>query len=156
MQAGHHSLPDNVGVEWINAPASWGFYVSLLLSARVLAGLVPTFREYHAWTAVNVLHAIVTFFVFHWIKGNPFPTYWTCTPSSAEQRTFWEQIDRRWQNTPSRKFCTAVVVCLYLIAVSSTPPNFVFFHILNATAFAVVFIAKLPAMDDVRILGINR
>ncbi len=156
MQAGHGSLPDNVGVEWLNAPASWGFYTSIILGSFFFASLAPGIEDYQAWTLVNVLHAFITFFVFHWVKGNPFPTYWAYTPPSADHRTFWEQIDRRWQNTPSRKFCTAIVVLLYLVAVMKTPSYQVSYHVLNFASFAVVFIAKLPAMDDVRILGINR
>jgi hypothetical protein len=145
-----------VGVEWLNAPASWGFYTSILVGARLFVGLAPGLYHNKAWTVVNVLHAIITFFVFHWVKGNPFPTYWAYTPPSADHRTFWEQIDRRWQNTPSRKFCTAVVVALYFFAVHDLPPSETFYHFINFASFIVVFIAKFPSMDDVRILGINR
>lgn len=141
-------------MEWLNAPASWGFYAGLLLCARAFFGL--TVSRSRAWTVVNVLHAVITFFVFHWVKGNPFPTYWAYTPPSAERRTFWEQIDRRWQNTPSRKFCTVVVVMLYIFAVHDLPADAQLLHVLNFISFIVVFIAKFPSMDDVRILGINR
>jgi hypothetical protein len=156
MQAGHGSLPDNVGVEWLNAPAAWGFYVSLVVFVRAVIGLTPGIQGFQAWTIANVLHAVITFFLFHWIKGNPFRSYWAYTPATADFQTFWEQIDRRWQNTPSRKFCTAVVVVLYLVTFMSTPPRLINYHIINASVSIVVFIAKLPAMDDVRILGINR
>lgn len=155
MQAGHGNLPDNVGVEWLNAPASWGFYVSILVCARFFGGVL-TQQPYKAWTGVNVLHSIITFFLFHWVKGNPFMTYWAYTPPSSERRTFWEQIDRRWQNTPSRKFCTGIVVLLYFFAVSSTPPYEKLYHVVNFVSFIVVFIAKFPSMDDVRLFGINR
>lgn len=156
MQAGHGSQPDDVGVEWLNAPAAWAFYVSVILMVRFLVGLFPGAQDFEAWTFVNVLHALITFYIFHWVKGNPFPTYWAlCTPSN-DRRTWWEQLDNRWQNTPSRKFCTAVVVALYVVAARTTPPNFPVFHCLNFLASIVLFIAKLPAMDSVRILGINR
>lgn len=155
MQAGHGSQPDDVGVEWLNAPAAWAFYVGVIVSVRVLVGLAPGLQEFHAWTTVNILHAVITFFIFHWIKGNPFPTYWAlCTPSN-DKRTWWEQLDHRWQNTPSRKFCTGIVFTLYMLTVKTTPPSLLGYHIANFAAFAVVFIAKLPAMDNVRILGIN-
>lgn len=156
MQAGHGSQPDDVGVEWLNAPAAWAFYIGVIGLVRFLVGLFPGLDFFHAWTFVNILHAIITFFIFHWVKGNPFPTYWAlCTPSN-DKRTWWEQLDNRWQNTPSRKFCTAVVVILYLLAARSTPPHFFMSHLFNFIAFVIVFIAKLPAMDSVRILGINR
>lgn len=156
MQAGHGSQPTDVGVEWLNAPAAWGVYVGMVCSVRVLLGLAPFMQDFQAWTIVNILHAIITFVIFHWIKGNPFPTYWALSPPSNDNRTWWEQLDARWQHTPSRKFCTAVVILLYVCAVRSTPPSLPMYHVANFAAFAVVFIAKLPAMDSVRILGINR
>lgn len=156
MQAGHGSQPDDVGVEWLNAPAAWAFYVGIIATVRFLVGLFPGALDFHAWTLVNVTHAVVTFYIFHWIKGNPFPTYWAlCTPSN-DIRTWWEQLDHRWQNTPSRKFCTAIVCMLYFFAVRTTPPQLITYHFVNFVAFVVVFVAKLPAMDSVRILGINR
>lgn len=156
MQAGHGSQPDDVGVEWLNAPAAWAFYLGIVATVRFLVGLFPGVRDFQAWTVVNVLHACITFYIFHWVKGNPFPTHWAaCTPGN-DKRTWWEQLDHRWQNTPSRKFCTALVCILYLFAARKTPPSFFAYHCVNLVAFAVVFIAKLPAMDSVRILGINR
>lgn len=156
MQAGHGSQPDDVGVEWLNAPAAWAFYGGVLLSVRFLVGLYPRIEDFQAWTMVHLTHALITFYIFHWVKGNPFPTYWAlCTPSN-DKRTWWEQLDNRWQNTPSRKFCTAVVVLLYIVAARSTPPQCVALHVANLVAFVVLFVAKLPAMDSVRILGINR
>ncbi|CDF39646.1 unnamed protein product [Chondrus crispus] len=156
MQAGHGSQPDDVGVEWLNAPAAWAFYLGIVATVRFLIGLYPGLRDFQAWTFVNVTHAVITFYIFHWVKGNPFPTYWAASMPSNDRRTWWEQLDHRWQNTPSRKFCTAVVCVLYLFAVQTTPPAFHTYHFINFVAFVVLFIAKLPAMDSVRILGINR
>lgn len=155
MQAGHGTQPANVGVEWLSAPASWGFYISLLLSARLLIGLTPNLDPARAWTYVHIAHAVATFVLFHWVKGSPFPTYWAYTPPAADRQTFWEQIDGRWQNTSNRKFCTGVVVMLYYLAVSALPAREVFLHGVNFGFFCVLFIAKLPAMDSVRILNIN-
>jgi ORMDL family len=155
MQAGHGAIGSSFGQEWLNGPAAWMAYTAVIVSGRLVFGLIPGSRDFHAWTCVNIFHAIITFFLFHWVKGNPFPTYWAYTPPSSEQRTFWEQIDRRWQNTPSRKFCTAIVIGVYLLAAASTPPSHPFLHIMNFAAFLVAFIAKLPAMDSVRLFGIN-
>lgn len=156
MQAGHGSQPEDVGVEWLNAPAAWAFYLFIVATVRFLIGLYPGLRDFQAWTFVNVCHAVITFYIFHWVKGNPFPTYWAASTPSNDKRTWWEQLDHRWQNTPSRKFCTTVVCVLYLFAVQTTPPAFRAYHFINFVAFVVLFIAKLPAMDSVRILGINR
>lgn len=156
MQAGHGSQPDDVGVEWLNAPAAWAFYLGIIATVRFLVGLFPGIPVFQAWTIVNVAHAVITFYIFHWLKGNPFPTYWSLSTPSNDKRTWWEQLDHRWQNTPSRKFCTALVCVLYLFAARTTPPAFIAHHFVNFIAFFVVFIAKLPQMDSVRILGINR
>lgn len=156
MQAGHGSQPTDVGVEWLNAPAAWGVYILIVGTVRLLLGLAPGVTEYMAWTILNLLHAVITFFIFHWVKGNPFPTYWALSLPGNDKRTWWEQLDARWQHTPSRKFCMVVVITLYVCAVRATPPTLPAIHIANFAAFAVVFIAKLPAMDSVRILGINR
>lgn len=156
MQAGHGSQPGDVGVEWLNAPAAWAFYLGLIASVRFLVGLFPGLQHCYAWTFVNVMHATITFYIFHWLKGNPFPSYWALTTPNNDRRTWWEQLDHRWQHTPSRKFCTAIVLVLYLFAVMTTPPDYLALHIANFIAFVVVFVAKLPIMDQVRILGINR
>eukprot|EP00172_Hildenbrandia_rubra_P004033 Plantae.Rhodophyta-Hildenbrandia_rubra.ctg7422.p1 GENE.Plantae.Rhodophyta-Hildenbrandia_rubra.ctg7422~~Plantae.Rhodophyta-Hildenbrandia_rubra.ctg7422.p1 ORF type:complete len:155 (-),score=18.19 Plantae.Rhodophyta-Hildenbrandia_rubra.ctg7422:413-877(-) len=154
MQAGHGSQPDDVGVEWLKAKGSWMFYIGVLLSLHYIFRIaVPSFQ---AWTAVNILHAIATLYFFHWLKGNPFTTYWGLTPPESDRFTWWEQIDRRWQNTPSRKFCTFIVIALFLLAVVSTPPDHPRYVLANLVASAVVFIAKLPAMDEIRIFGINK
>lgn len=155
MQAGHGTQPGNVGVEWLSAPASWGFYIGILGFARLLVGLAPGVDQAKGWTYVHVAHAVATFVLFHWVKGSPFPTYWAVTSPAADAQTFWEQIDNRWQNTSNRKFCTGIVVMLYYLAVHALPASDLFLHAVNFVSFVVLFIAKLPAMDSVRILNIN-
>jgi hypothetical protein len=155
MQAGHGAIGANIGQEWLNGPAAWMSYGAVILSGRLVFGLLPGTTDFHAWTCVNVAHTVITFYLFHWVKGNPFPTHWAYTPPSAEQRTFWEQIDRRWQNTPSRKFCTGIVIAIFLLTIRSSPSSHPMLHLMNFAAFLVAFIAKLPAMDAVRIFGIN-
>ncbi|GJD09242.1 Uncharacterized protein Gasu2_35040 [Galdieria sulphuraria] len=130
MQAGHGSAPVDVGVEWLRAKGAWSFYILLIITS---------------WSTINILHATVTFFVFHWIKGSPFPTNWT-EDYNVDKYTWWEQIDRKRQNTPNRKFFTAVVIVLYLLALDSTPKEYVAVHIANFVAFIIVFIAKMPWM----------
>jgi len=44
----------------------------------------------------------------------------------------------------------------YLLAVHSTPKDYIAVHLANFVAFIIVFIAKLPWMHKVRIFGINK
>mmetsp|Transcript_39288 Transcript_39288/g.96119 ORF Transcript_39288/g.96119 Transcript_39288/m.96119 type:complete len:158 (-) Transcript_39288:773-1246(-) len=157
MEAGHSALPSDIGVEWLNSKGSWSFYFLVLLTSNVLvSALFPGIPLYKALSAVNIGHCLVTFFAFHWVKGIPFPTYYSMVPQNADQYTFWEQIDQRWQNTPSRKFCRVIVVALYAVAMQSTPWEKTGWQLANFIAFVVAFVAKMPAMDTVRIFGINK
>mmetsp|Transcript_9672 Transcript_9672/g.20403 ORF Transcript_9672/g.20403 Transcript_9672/m.20403 type:complete len:155 (+) Transcript_9672:182-646(+) len=153
MQSGDMPRRD-VGVEWLGQKGSWAFYLFILLTARVLIGALLSLRSFIAWTVVNVGHAAFTFVVFHWLKGMPFVTFWN---QSCHELTWWEQLDHREQGTPNRKFCMVVVIALYLITYESTPLDrqHAPVHSLNLIASTVLFIAKLPAMDKVRIFGIN-
>jgi len=160
MEAGHASMPADVGVEWLNSKGSWAFYLAVLVFARALVAAVLTIwpggDPTLAWSIVNIGHSLVTFFAFHWVKGNPFPTFFSMTSPEVDKYTWWEQIDHRWQNTPSRKFCRVVVVVLYLLALDSSPWDLVKLQFANLIAFTVAFVAKFPAMDGVRIFGINK
>ncbi|KAK4523401.1 hypothetical protein GAYE_PCTG52G1296 [Galdieria yellowstonensis] len=155
MQAGHGSAPVDVGVEWLRAKGAWSFYILLIFTVRIIIGTILDLEPYQSWSTINILHATVTFFVFHWIKGSPFPTNWV-EDYNVDKYTWWEQIDRKRQNTPNRKFFTAVVVALYLLAVHSTPKDYIAVHLANFVAFIIVFIAKMPWMHKVRIFGINK
>mmetsp|Transcript_2714 Transcript_2714/g.4745 ORF Transcript_2714/g.4745 Transcript_2714/m.4745 type:complete len:155 (-) Transcript_2714:470-934(-) len=147
--------PSQVGVEWLNRKGAWLFYVAILVFSRLLLGAVLQLEPYMAWTVVNVVHAIVTFVAFHWIKGNPFPTFWN---PSSDKLTWWEQLDHRKQATPSRKFCVIVVLALFLVTYEATPvrSQTTLVHMINAIVFVVMVIAKLPSMDKVRLFGINK
>lgn len=156
MQAGHGSAPGDVGVSWLHGKGSWLFYIGLLAAVRHVLGLLPGLPPHVAWSVLNIGHAALTFVTFHWLKGSPFPTYWSLTPAGVDACTWWEQLDRRWQQTPARKFCVAVVLALWVLAVEATPAAAWGWHAANGVAFGVVFVAKLPVMDRVRIFGINR
>jgi len=148
-------VSDNVAVEWLQAKGSWLVYTLVLLVAKFILSFV---FPIHSWTVLNVGHSIVTFFAFHWVKGSPFTTFWYTESDGheADDHTMWEQVDRRWQGTPSRKFCTVVVIVLFAMAVETTPSGEWVVMCVNVVASAVVFIAKLPIMDEVRIFGINK
>jgi len=144
----------DVGVEWLGKKGSWAFYCALLVAARALVGALFGLPSYFSWTIVNVGHAAFTFVLFHWIKGTPFVTFWN---QSCYELTWWEQLDHREQGTPNRKFCTVLVLLLFFVTYESTPLDreHAAVHALNLITFGVLFVAKLPLMDKVRLFGIN-
>ena len=154
MQCGD-GPPASVGVEWLGHKGAWLFYVSLVLGARFVLGTVLQTESYVTWTVVNLVHAVITFVAFHWIKGNPFPTLWF---PSSDKLTWWEQLDMRKQATPNRKFCFAMVIFLFLASYEATPleRRFTWIHALNFALAVVNIIAKLPMMHKVRLFGINK
>ena len=146
-----NSLPTitNKNVTYIDKPVSWVFYVSLFLFLRiVLAGL--GFNAAASWTIVNWAHGIISFFLFHWIKGSPFAE----DHEECSSLTFWEQIDDQIQYTRARKFLLIFPIILFLIATDSSDWDLAFFWI-NLAICAVSVISKLPFMHEVRLFGIN-
>lgn len=72
-----------------------------------------------------------------------------------DKLTFWEQFDDGMQNTPTRKFFTAVPVVTFLLAIHGSDyrqqPLF-----LNLLAMIVSVVSKFPALHKVRLFGINK
>lgn len=72
-----------------------------------------------------------------------------------DKLTFWEQFDDGMQNTPTRKFFTAVPVVTFLLAIHGSDyrqqPLF-----LNLLAMVVSVVSKFPALHKVRLFGINK
>jgi len=144
--------PENKSTSWIRGTGAWITYVlaiivfRLFLSAFFLSPVV-------AWTTWNVSHAVVTFFLFHWLKGVTFTDEET-HDGKYDKLTLWEQIDSGVQYTPTRKFLTIIPVILYLLTSHYTKDH-TFSLLLNTIAFVVVLIAKQPFMNKMRLFGIN-
>eukprot|EP00735_Rhodelphis_limneticus_P002375 TRINITY_DN13224_c0_g1::TRINITY_DN13224_c0_g1_i1::g.12639::m.12639 TRINITY_DN13224_c0_g1::TRINITY_DN13224_c0_g1_i1::g.12639 ORF type:complete len:154 (+),score=20.37,sp/O42901/YBA9_SCHPO/41.67/2e-31,ORMDL/PF04061.9/1.2e-44,FixP_N/PF14715.1/5.6 TRINITY_DN13224_c0_g1_i1:108-569(+) len=141
----------NPNVNWLNGKGSWFFYITLLFVFYYLFLLVGiSFGA--AATTVNVVHTIVTFVLFHWLRGTPFPAF---DEGKYLKYTFWEQIDHGRQNTPNRKFLISIPFVLFLISIhlndysSSTV-------LINFSALTLATIGKLPIMHKVRLFGINK
>lgn len=59
----------NKNVNWLDFPAAWLYYVVLLLLGWLL---VSGFTDPGiAWTYVHIVHGIVTYILFHYVKGSP-------------------------------------------------------------------------------------
>lgn len=145
------SLPTimNKNVSFVDNPICWVFYVCLVLTFRVVfAGVGITGKV--AWTLVNWIHGIASFILFHWVKGSPFAD----DHGQYSQMTFWEQIDDQIQFTRARKFLNILPIVLFLIAADSANWDLAFVWI-NLVICAILIIAKLPIMHNVRLFGIN-
>ncbi len=131
----------------------WVWYLgAIALAWLVLAGLLDDAGL--AWTYTHLLHGILTYYLFHWIKGTPFVDD-ASDHGRYQSLTFWEQVDDGQYATPHRKLLSLVPVGLFVLATHGTdfrkqPLG------LNLVVVLVLLIAKLPALDKVRIFGINR
>ncbi|KAL6766687.1 hypothetical protein ACKKBG_A36975 [Auxenochlorella protothecoides x Auxenochlorella symbiontica] len=139
----------NKNTNWLDSPAAWVYYVALLLLSWLL---VSSFTDPGiAWTYVHIAHGVLTYIIFHWVKGSPIAN----DQGVYDSQTFWEQIDDGQQFTPARKFLTAVPVVLFLLASNGTDYRRQPLGV-NLIVVIVLVIAKLASMHRVRILGINK
>ena len=97
----------NKNAGWIGARGSGVFYVLLL---AIVWGLAYILLEdlVKVATLVNVSHAVVTFFSFHYTKGSQ---VWTDS-GEFDDMTFWQQLDGGYSWTASKKLLMGVPVIL--------------------------------------------
>lgn len=130
-----------------------------------------------AWTLTNIVHMLVTLIYLHWIKGNP-ADYMDGTQGEMNAMTLWEQIVSApsvhssyssskdmlrkghvmmdGSATGSGRDILVVIPTLLTLA-SCYVANFdSSFAIPNVVVWSVVMLPKMPFMNGVRILGINR
>ncbi len=150
----HHSpsyVNVNKNTSWLNHPGAWAWYLGLIGVSWL--GITTLINDAgFAWTYVHLLHGVLTYYLFHWSKGTPFPEE---DQGKYEMLTFWEQVDNGVYATRNRKLLTIVPVVLFVLATHGTdfrrqPLG------LNLAVVLVLLIAKLPALHKVRIFGINK
>lgn len=63
-------LPKPAGVNkntnWLSSTGAWAFYVGLIALLWLLVSLFVD--PGLAWTWVNIIHGVGTFYLFHWVK----------------------------------------------------------------------------------------
>ncbi len=129
----------------------FAFYILAVLGFRFavfLCGLGTVW----GWTFTYLVHTLVTFFTFHWVKGTPFEGY---DQDKYGSKTFWEQLhaeDEGWDL--SKKFLTAAPIFFYLVCLHYSYYDF-FVTLLNTTALAFNIIPKLSSFHKKRLFGIN-
>lgn len=146
------SLPAilNKNVEFIDKPESWIFYTLLIIVVRVIIGGFGV-SSTSAWTVVNLIHTITSFYLFHWKLGSPFVD----DHGEYSTLTFWEQIDDQIQYTRARKFLSVLPFVVFLFACDSAGWELIYVW-LNLFLACVCIVPKLPFMHGVRIFGINK
>lgn len=179
-------LSRNRNTDWIAAggPALLVTYISIIL-IFLLTFLAFVQEPKVAWTMSNVAHGMLSMVYLHWIKGNP-ADYMDGTQGEMNAMTCWEQIVSKpaihhLNNTKHhtaqmlespvrgiRESMTSaikklrsrdvlVVVPTLLAHASCHIAKYQFeYAVINVGVWAVVMLPKMPFMNGVRILGINR
>lgn len=170
-------LSRNRNTDWFVAagPALLLTYLSIVLTVLLtFLAFIPEPKV--AWTLTNIVHMLVTLIYLHWIKGNP-ADYMDGTQGEMNAMTLWEQIVsapsihvhdssstmlRKGQvmmdggATGSGRDVLVVIPTLLALA-SCYVSNFEkIYAIPNVILWGVVMLPKMPFMNGVRILGINR
>mmetsp|Transcript_24010 Transcript_24010/g.54621 ORF Transcript_24010/g.54621 Transcript_24010/m.54621 type:complete len:243 (-) Transcript_24010:211-939(-) len=127
-------------------------YAILVLLANLLFITNPLLHVEASlsWTAVNVLHGLVTVRLMHWIKGSPD----FFSQGEMNGLTFWEQLDVGDPFSPKKRTLMAIPTLLCLVACASCDYD-ALPTALNVATWTVCIFAKMPFMVGVRILGIN-
>jgi hypothetical protein len=144
-------VDSNKNTSWLNNPGALLWYLSLVVLSWLVFSAVLDDSGL-AWTYVHLVHGVVTYYLFHWVKGTPFAEE---NAGKYERLTFWEQVDSGVYATRTRKLLTLVPVVLFVLATHGTdfrkqPLG------LNLVVVVVLLVAKLPMLHKVRFFGINR
>jgi len=144
-------LARNRNTEWVKTggPMLLIAYLSVIL---VFHAAFMAFVPFHtSWTVTHAAHFVVTSLYLHWIKGSP--DFYEQGEMNA--LTTWEQIDSTTGLSMERRamFLVPTLICYAACHFAHYDVHFV---AANVLILAFEIIAKLPAMNGVRILGINR
>eukprot|EP01115_Flamella_aegyptia_P008805 TRINITY_DN36756_c0_g1_i1.p1 TRINITY_DN36756_c0_g1~~TRINITY_DN36756_c0_g1_i1.p1 ORF type:complete len:183 (-),score=0.54 TRINITY_DN36756_c0_g1_i1:118-666(-) len=146
-------IETNKNISWVHGLPLLVLYITLLISIRIvyfIIGISPGW----SWTLINILHTLVTFPFFHWIKGVPFAGL-DNDQGVYENLTWWEQLDTGAQFTKTKKVLIIIPIVILILA-EYTCDFQIYPTIINFIAFLPVFVGKLPVMHRVRLLGINK
>eukprot|EP00037_Helgoeca_nana_P012625 m.115210 g.115210 ORF g.115210 m.115210 type:complete len:161 (+) comp21551_c0_seq1:65-547(+) len=147
-------------VNTLNPNATWivnsGFviwYIGVFCIVHLSILSMPFLSTSWAWTVTNLAHAIVTFYLFHWMKGAPVPTI-----EDAAKETQWEQmvtIDDEEDPVRNKKFLQLFPVIPFFLAIEYSFHHNVHF-VINLAALLLCVIPKIPGVEGTRLFGLNR
>lgn len=179
-------LSRNRNTDWIAAggPALLVTYVSVIL-VFLLTFLAFVTEPRAAWAMANVAHGLVSMVYLHWIKGNP-ADYMDGTQGEMNAMTCWEQIvskpavhmhhggnnatsfpssghassARATITSAIKKLRSRDVLCVVPTLLAHASCHVAGYQseyvLINVGVWAMVMLPKMPFMNGVRILGINR
>ncbi|CAO3655415.1 unnamed protein product [Mucor hiemalis] len=142
----------NYSTNFMSYKGAWLSTVLIVVVIKLLYSLIPFISAETSWTLTNLTYNIGHFVMFHWLQGTP---TLDDNQGAYDGLTVWEQIDDGVQFTATRKFLMAMPILLFLLSTHYTHYDFLQFAI-NFCSLVIVLIAKLPAMHEVRVFGINK
>jgi DMSO reductase anchor subunit len=141
----------NKNVEWMKSSTTLAFYITLIAFSSVLLYVLGVHDLSVNMSVVNTLHAFLSFYFLHWVKGTPD----NLSQGEWNGLTTWEQIDGGVSWTLIRKCLITIPTLLLLITCYATEFS-AYYLIVNCSIYAVlVLIPKTPGMHRVRFFGIN-
>jgi hypothetical protein len=146
-------LSRNPNTEWL-ANAGFGL-LSIYLSVIFMFHLIfLSFLDtpQKTWTVTHTVHALVTMVYLHWIKGSP-----NFEQGEMNAMTLWEQLDATHgavSNAKRALIGVPTVLCYVSCHVCQWQASWQVAW--NLIVWSVVMLAKMPFMNGVRVLGINR
>lgn len=79
----------NKNIDWLNMPWTRPIYLMFVIIVYAVVKMSRAFSVKESWTVTNMVHAIVSFILLHWIKGCPDEG----TQGAYNGLTLYEQID---------------------------------------------------------------
>ncbi len=149
--SGGYVQDTNPNTQWIHRRGFKRFYAFLVAAIFFLLKMLglPTPASV---TGMLVIHALVTFFLLHWIRGVP---EGGALSEELAHMTFWEMLDHGYLFTPTRRYLSVAPVLLFFVSVALTRDD-INLLIVNSLATALVIIPKHEALFGVRLFGINK
>jgi hypothetical protein len=144
-------LARNRNTDWVST-AGWqllGTYICVLFMVHLIVLGLVNFSQ--SWTVTATLHALVTMVYLHWIKGSP--NFYEQGEMNA--MTFWEQLDST-EGTSNARTVLLIIPTLLCYAACHFVNYNIQWSVLNVCVWLICILGKLPFMNGVRIMGINR
>ena len=142
------NLSNNLNVTWINSRGALAGYLFLIFGVFYLLCLLVPLDD--AATIVNVIHFVVAFYLFHWVKGSP-----TGDQGEYNDKTTWEQMDDGIPRTEAKKVLMITPIVMWIIGSHLNDYSLNYF-LLTAVPLGFQIFPKLPEFNGVRLFGLNK
>lgn len=145
-------LTRNPNTEWLTNASGWLLlctYMSVIFMCHLI---ILTFFEWNlAWTVTHSIHFVITMMYIHWIKGSP--NFYE--QGEMNGMTLWEQLESTKDTSHAKRVLMLVptVLCYSACHFADYQDDLVFW---NVAIWCVCILFKMPCMNGVRFLGINR